>query len=120
MHHQGKIWVQVLHSACARACTPALLKASVCMDNAAVKRHWIAPKTLFLLMQGRPKDGPEDKFRLAPVAPRLSELLGSEVNVVQDCIGEDVAAAVEAASNGSVRHFQLWRPRLAYSVHTLC
>lgn len=54
------------------------------------------------VMQGRPKDGPEDKFRLAPVAPRLSELLGSDVAVVQDCIGADVASAVEGASNGSV------------------
>ncbi len=26
--------------------------------------------------QGRPKDGPEDKFRLNPVVPRLQELLG--------------------------------------------
>ena len=29
--------------------------------------------------QGRPKDGPEDKFRLTPVVPRLSELLGTTV-----------------------------------------
>jgi 3-phosphoglycerate kinase len=27
-------------------------------------------------VQGRPKDGPEDKFRLTPVVPRLQELLG--------------------------------------------
>ncbi len=31
-------------------------------------------------MQGRPKDGPEDKFRLTPVVPRLQELLGVKVN----------------------------------------
>jgi len=31
-------------------------------------------------MQGRPKSGPEDKFRLTPVAPRLSELLGKPVS----------------------------------------
>ena len=30
--------------------------------------------------QGRPKDGPEDKFRLTPVVPRLSELLGTTVS----------------------------------------
>lgn len=29
--------------------------------------------------QGRPKSGPEDKFRLTPVAPRLQELLGKPV-----------------------------------------
>lgn len=27
--------------------------------------------------QGRPKSGPEDKFRLTPVVPRLNELLGT-------------------------------------------
>lgn len=54
-------------------------------------------------LQGRPKDGPEDKFRLAPVAPRLSELLGAEVKTVQDCIGDEVAKAVDSAANGSVR-----------------
>jgi 3-phosphoglycerate kinase len=53
-------------------------------------------------VQGRPKDGPEDKFRLAPVAPRLQELLGTTVTVIQDCIGNTVAEAVAAASNGSV------------------
>ncbi len=31
-------------------------------------------------MQGRPKDGPEDKFRLTPVVPRLEQLLGSTVS----------------------------------------
>lgn len=30
--------------------------------------------------QGRPKSGPEDKFRLNPVAPRLSELIGKAVS----------------------------------------
>lgn len=31
-------------------------------------------------MQGRPKDGPEDKFRLTPVVPRLEKLLGTTVS----------------------------------------
>ena len=31
-------------------------------------------------MQGRPKDGPEDKFRLTPVVPRLEQLLGTTVS----------------------------------------
>lgn len=29
-----------------------------------------------LFLQGRPKEGPEDKFRLTPVVPRLEQLLG--------------------------------------------
>jgi hypothetical protein len=32
-----------------------------------------------LAPQGRPKSGPEDKFRLTPVAPRLQQLLGKPV-----------------------------------------
>ena len=33
-------------------------------------------KVLLSSHLGRPKDGPEDKFSLGPVAPRLTELLG--------------------------------------------
>jgi len=33
-----------------------------------------------LTSQGRPKNGPEDKFRLTPVAPRLQQLLGKPVS----------------------------------------
>jgi len=51
---------------------------------------------------GRPKDGPEDKFSLAPCAERLTELLGQEVKLIGDCIGDDVKAAVDGASNGDV------------------
>merc|ERR1719182_884576 len=36
-------------------------------------------KVLLSSHLGRPKDGPEDKFSLGPVAPRMSELLGKEV-----------------------------------------
>merc|ERR1711968_31327 len=41
---------------------------------------------------GRPKNGPEDKFSLAPVAPRLAELLGKECKMAGDCIGDPVAS----------------------------
>jgi len=51
---------------------------------------------------GRPKSGPEDKFRLKPVAPRLSKLLGKDVKMVSDCIGDEVSSAVSAAKNGDV------------------
>jgi phosphoglycerate kinase len=50
---------------------------------------------------GRPK-GVDDKLRLTPVAKRLSELLGEEVIKTDDCIGDDVAAAVAALQNGQV------------------
>jgi hypothetical protein len=45
-------------------------------------------KVLLSSHLGRPKGGPEDKFSLGPVAPRLSELLGKEVTMAPDCIGD--------------------------------
>ena len=52
--------------------------------------------------QGRPKDGPEDKFRLTPVGARLSELLSCSVSKVDDCVGDVVKDAVGGMANGSV------------------
>lgn len=53
---------------------------------------------------GRPKNGPEDKFSLAPVSERLGELLSNDTSVtfVSDCIGDEVQKAVEGAKNGDV------------------
>lgn len=51
---------------------------------------------------GRPKGGPEDKYRLTPVVPRLKELLGIEVKKVDDCIGDTVKKAVDALKNGEL------------------
>jgi len=51
---------------------------------------------------GRPKDGPEDKFSLGPCAERMTELLGAEVKLAPDCIGDEVAALVDAAAEGDV------------------
>jgi phosphoglycerate kinase len=56
---------------------------------------------------GRPKGDDfasrvSDKYRLTPVATRLSELLGKTVVKADDCIGEDVAAKVGAMQNGDV------------------
>lgn len=53
---------------------------------------------------GKPKNGPEDKFSLAPVAKRLSELLGKEVVFANDdtVVGENAKAAVAAMKDGDV------------------
>ncbi|GKY95886.1 hypothetical protein MPSEU_000676500 [Mayamaea pseudoterrestris] len=51
---------------------------------------------------GRPKDGPEDKFSLAPCADRMGELLGQTVTLAPDCIGEEVTKIVDAAKEGDV------------------
>jgi 3-phosphoglycerate kinase len=51
---------------------------------------------------GRPKGGPEAKFRLDPVAKRLGELLGKPVVKTNDCIGPAVEAAVAKLKDGDV------------------
>jgi len=56
---------------------------------------------------GRPKGDDyaarvTDKFRLTPVAARLSDLLGKPVVKTDDCIGDDVAAKVAGLNNGDV------------------
>ena len=50
---------------------------------------------------GRPK-GVTESLRLNPVAVRLSELLGKPVLKTDDCIGDAVAAQVNALNNGDV------------------
>ncbi|WP_214107350.1 phosphoglycerate kinase [Acrocarpospora catenulata] len=51
---------------------------------------------------GRPKGSPNPKYSLAPVARRLSELLGEEVAFATDVIGESAQAAVSAVGDGQV------------------
>ena len=51
---------------------------------------------------GRPKGGYEKKFSLAPVVPRLSELLGKKVTLVPDVIGTSVEKAVSELNDGDV------------------
>ena len=53
---------------------------------------------------GKPKNGPEAKFSLAPVADRLSELLGKKVVFADDdnVVGENAKAAVAAMKDGDV------------------
>lgn len=86
------------------------LKDGVIMDDTRIRaaiptlKYLIDNGARVLLTShlGRPKDGPEDKFRLTPVVPRLSELLGSPVKSVDDCIGPKVESAVAELKNGEV------------------
>lgn len=59
-------------------------------------------KVLLTSHLGRPKNGYEKKFSLAPVAPRLSELLKQEVKLVPDCIGMAVQKELATMTNGQV------------------
>jgi phosphoglycerate kinase len=53
---------------------------------------------------GKPKNGPEDKFSLAPCAVRLSELLGQSVKFAKDddVVGANAKAAVADMKDGDV------------------
>jgi len=59
-------------------------------------------KVLLSSHLGRPKGGYEAKFSLAPITPRLSELLGKEVKLVPDCIGMAVGKATAEMADGDV------------------
>merc|ERR1719284_2223480 len=52
---------------------------------------------------GRPKDGPEEKFSLKPVAKRMGELMGKEIKCAPDCKATDeVKSMVGAMAEGDV------------------
>ncbi|HOI48034.1 MAG TPA: phosphoglycerate kinase [Prolixibacteraceae bacterium] len=51
---------------------------------------------------GRPKAGPEDKFSMRHLVGHLSKLLGVEVKLAPDCIGEEVKAIAKALKPGEV------------------
>jgi phosphoglycerate kinase len=61
------------------------------------------PKAVILMSHlGRPKDGPDPKFSLAPVAPALAALLGKDVAFVDDTVGGKVEQAVNDLPGGGV------------------
>ncbi|MEI6380966.1 MAG: phosphoglycerate kinase [Cyanobacteriota bacterium ELA615] len=51
---------------------------------------------------GRPKGKVNETMRLKPAALRLGELLGKEVVIAQDCVGEAATSAVNSLQNGQV------------------
>lgn len=59
-------------------------------------------KVILVSHLGRPKAGPDDKLRLAPVVKKLSELMKLPVGYVKDCVGPAVENAVASLHPGSV------------------
>lgn len=51
---------------------------------------------------GRPKDGPNDKFSMRHLLATFSKLLGVDVKLAPDCIGEEVKAMSRALKPGEV------------------
>ncbi len=63
-------------------------------------------KTVILSHLGRPDGKPNPAYSLRPVAARLSELLGTDVRFVGDCIGPDAVAASRALPDGGFALFE--------------
>ncbi len=59
-------------------------------------------KTILVSHLGRPKNGFEPKYSMKPTAVRLSELLGQEVVLAADVIGEDAKAKAAALKDGQI------------------
>ena len=51
---------------------------------------------------GRPKKGPDPKFSLEPAAKRLAELLGQDVTLPEDCVGDAAKKVVYDLRSGQV------------------
>ncbi len=59
-------------------------------------------KIILVSHMGRPEGGRVPELSLAPVAKRLSLLLGLDVAFVDECVGTDVRAAAEQLKNGEI------------------
>ncbi len=59
-------------------------------------------KTILVSHLGRPKEGFEDKFSMKPTAVRLGELLGKNVIMAKDVVGEDAKSKAAALKDGEV------------------
>lgn len=51
---------------------------------------------------GRPKGSVNPKYSLAPVARRLGELIGAEIKLAADVVGESAAATVASLTDGEI------------------
>jgi phosphoglycerate kinase len=51
---------------------------------------------------GRPKGAPDERYTLRPVADRLGELLGADVVLAPDTVGDGAQAAVDKLADGGV------------------
>jgi phosphoglycerate kinase len=59
-------------------------------------------KVILVSHLGRPKGGPDDKYRMDPVAARLAELVTAKVTKADDCVGPVAEAAVAALGEGEI------------------
>ncbi|MCH8957424.1 phosphoglycerate kinase [candidate division KSB1 bacterium] len=64
----------------------------------------IGDKGRLILMShlGRPKGEAKEEFRLKPVCERLSELIGQDVKMATDCVGESIENLANGLADGKV------------------
>ncbi|MFF2051940.1 phosphoglycerate kinase [Leifsonia sp. NPDC058194] len=75
------------------------VRASIPTLNALINQ---GAKVVVISHLGRPEGAPDAKYSLAPVAQRLSELLGKPVTFAQDTAGSGAEAAVVGLQDGDV------------------
>jgi len=68
--------------------------------------HEQGARTVILSHLGRPDGKPNPKYSLAPIAPRLAELLGTPVTFVADCVGDAAVSASEGLPDGGFALFE--------------
>ncbi|MBF6366138.1 phosphoglycerate kinase [Nocardia puris] len=78
---------------------PGRIIASVPTINALVEA---GAKVVVTAHLGRPKGEPDPKFSLAPVAAKLAELLGRNVQLAGDVVGYDALSRSEGLTDGDV------------------
>lgn len=79
------------------------------IDAALPTLRWLrehGAKTVILSHLGRPDGKPNPKYSLRPVAVKLSDLLGTGVRFVEDCVGEAAVAASHAIPDGGFALFE--------------
>lgn len=59
-------------------------------------------KIILMAHLGRPKGEKNPVFSLAPAGKRLSELLGEDILLLDDCIGDEVEKAVNGLKDGQI------------------
>lgn len=72
-----------------RAAIPTIQKVIEKGGNPIIMSHF-----------GRPKDGPNPKYSMCHLVGHLSTLLGQEVVLAPDCVGEEVQAMIKALKPG--------------------
>lgn len=75
------------------------VRASIPTLNALINQ---GAKVVVISHLGRPDGAPDAKYSLAPVAQRLSELLGKPVTFAKDTVGSGARDAVDGLQDGDV------------------